>query len=535
MKAQENLHQDNHLGRLLREIPLFFNQSPSDKQDASKLNFDEASGTKMYCLLSLLIGSALALLCLSSGLYFLATEPMTLGLPTNISPLTQELVILMVNVILTLCIDGMMFIHSVSLRWALYHENRLEYNTNIRLLTSSSKSGPNRWYSNAATLFFLVLSYASSSTLLPLTDSMSHSGDESLLNATALVGLGIALAGQAAIATWCLVSNCHSIPTWSSNPLNTTLAAIRKGTLTRRPGRSMLSVHQKHRLLPEAVRPAKRQKPMLRVQSAVPCIVIFLWLLAFVAIAWLISIILVARKSEPACWRFAIAWKIGDDCSRNWVPFLFNDSETFLLRRYTYGQQTILSLLFICAIQGVQTLGLHCVELLVNLSRDETVWRRGYSSETTKQAPGLKLSQSPLVAAVSSWENMMLLLAKAVLHWAASQAMLAYVSPRFSGGVMIFFVYSRLALYTLLALLLALFATYLALRRPDGCQPTTLGHLQTIADLVDDWKTDDQGRIWWGGKTQSFDTNSNGEQIQHAGTSCNRRLLSSIDTEAKYS
>ncbi|RCI09719.1 hypothetical protein L249_3956 [Ophiocordyceps polyrhachis-furcata BCC 54312] len=499
--------------------------SSSSRHQMTKMhqnpNFDTASRTRIYCFLSLLIGVTLALLCLSSGLYIIATEPKTLGLPLDISPLTQELVILIVNVTLTLCIDGMMFTHSVSLRWALHHENGLQFNTNIRLLTSSSRSGPNRWYSNAATLFFLVLSYGSSSTLLPQTLTTP------LLNATSLIGLGMALAGQAVIAAWCLLSNRRLIPTWSSNPLNATLAAIKMGTITRRPGRSLLSVHhQKHKLLPEPVCPAKRQRPMIIAHRAVPYIVIIVWSLAFLATAWVISIVLVSRTISPTCWNFTMMWNIGGYCFYNSAEFRFGSSDTYG-PLYTYGQYTILCLLFVCAIQGLQTIGLHCVELLVNMSRDEAVWRRAYS-ETEKQAPGLQLTQSPLVAAVTSWENVILLFAKAVSHWALSQAMLPVFFPWDMKTVSIVFVYSRLALYALLAILLALFTTYLALRRPSGCQPTTLGHLQTIADLVDDWETDDHGRMWWGEKTWSS------EQIRHAGTSCHRRLLSRIDVEAKY-
>ncbi|KAM4064446.1 hypothetical protein HRG_006256 [Hirsutella rhossiliensis] len=93
---------------------------------------------------------------------------------------------------------------------AIYHEKRLEHNTNLHLLTSSWRSRPNRWYSNAASLFFLILSYGSSSALVLIPTWIAtgestpyngiYPGYQFLINATALVGLGVALAGQAAIA-----------------------------------------------------------------------------------------------------------------------------------------------------------------------------------------------------------------------------------------------------------------------------------------------------------------------------------------------
>ncbi|PHH75615.1 hypothetical protein CDD80_2229 [Ophiocordyceps camponoti-rufipedis] len=418
------------------------------------------------------------------------------------STLGQEFLTLGVNVILTLSIDGMMFVHSVSLRWALYHEERLEYNTNIRLLTSSRKSGPNQWYSNAATLFFLVLSYGSSSVLLLLigdthspffADKEGHPAQPAL-NAIALIGLGIALAGQALIAVWCLISSSHLIPTWSSNPLNTTLAAMQIGNLSHRPGRSMVSVHQRRQHSILGSYPLKGQGTMIRTQRTVCCILVFLWFLAAAAMAWLVSIMIIAReRSGVKCWRPALKWSITSNCSWNWTSF--PGGPALFTSPHTYGQQIVINLVFTTAVQGLQTIGLHCVELIVNMSRDESSWRSAYC-ETRRGAKGLQLSASPFRAAISSWENAVLLVAKAALHWAASQAMASYGYPLLNGDIVatvVVFVYPRIALYALLAFLLAVFATYLALRRPSGCQPATMGHLQTIADLVDDWETDEDG------------------------------------------
>lgn len=41
----------------------------------------------------------------------------------------------------------------------------------------------------------------------------------------------------------------------------------------------------------------------------------------------------------------------------------------------SFNAALIVSLLFVCAIQGLQTLGLHCTELIVNIFRDEDAWR----------------------------------------------------------------------------------------------------------------------------------------------------------------
>lgn len=75
------------------------------------------------------------------------------------------------------------------------------------------------------------------------------------------------------------------------------------------------------------------------------------------------------------------------------------------------------------------------------------------------------------------------------------------------------------------------FSTYLAMRPHRGYQPAALGHIQTLADLVDDWKTDRHGRLWRGNKlTQSGD-----EAIsRHAETSCWTEKLDTVQKEDLY-
>ena len=54
----------------------------------------------------------------------------------------------------------------------------------------------------------------------------------------------------------------------------------------------------------------------------------------------------------------------------------------------------------------------------------------------------------------------------------------------------------------------AVVSTVLARRRPHGPQPAAYGHLQTLANLVDEWSP----TMWWGHK-------ANGKPIHHAGKS----------------
>jgi hypothetical protein len=56
-----------------------------------------------------------------------------------------------------------------------------------------------------------------------------------------------------------------------------------------------------------------------------------------------------------------------------------------------------------------------------------------------------------------------------------------------------------------------------------------MGHLQTIADLVDDWTLNEKGRIFWGDK--GADTEAG---IRHAGTCSDPDALDKVSLDAIY-
>jgi len=86
----------------------------------------------------------------------------------------------------------------------------------------------------------------------------------------------------------------------------------------------------------------------------------------------------------------------------------------------------------------------------------------------------------------------------------------------------------RVFIYGCAVTALAIFATYLVVRRPGGPQPAAWGHFQTLADLIDDWSLDAQGRFWWGDKGVGVDG------VRHAGTSMRKDELGDIMMDAIY-
>lgn len=121
---------------------------------------------------------------------------------------------------------------------------------------------------------------------------------------------------------------------------------------------------------------------------------------------------------------------------------------------------------------------------------------------------------------------------KAFLHWCFGQAFRLVYFPEdiqiaqdppeyltnmktwtFAGSVSIGLRSGPLITYSVSATLLAVLVTYLAWKKPKGPQRAAWGHIQTLADLIDSWDVDANGRFWWG------DKGVNADGSRRAGTS----------------
>ena len=120
-------------------------------------------------------------------------------------------------------------VHATTLRWNLVAKNRLIFNSNLRLFTSSRYSLPNRWMFNAVDCLCLTWSFACTSLMFPISGEESPKavnpgwmyphGTIVMPNGLALFILGLSPSIQALLATWALHSTF--VPPWSSSPLLT--------------------------------------------------------------------------------------------------------------------------------------------------------------------------------------------------------------------------------------------------------------------------------------------------------------------------
>ncbi|EIW77443.1 hypothetical protein CONPUDRAFT_76160 [Coniophora puteana RWD-64-598 SS2] len=184
----------------------------------------------------------------------------------------------------------------------------------------------------------------------------------------------------------------------------------------------------------------------------------------------------------------------------------------------------VITALKICAValafaslqQGLLAVTLHLVGIIVNTAQDEQYWRQ------LGHPKGLRLDTNTVLQFITSPLSVFTL-SKPILHW-----MLSLTSNADIYSTLIFEWYPvQILNFTLFLAMVAAILTMLALWRPRGFQPATYGHIQSIADLVDEWPAEGQKRMYWGHKglheprhpERRFSDWHAGEKWCHAGTS----------------
>lgn len=504
------------------------------------VGYDRSLRTVKWIKSSLYVAILCTLACWAIGCWAHITGAGNLMVELPYGEFGREAILFGVSLIVTFVNDALGYVHTVALRWALYREGKLEWNTNFRLFTSAKTSFANRWYMNMLATGMLTLSYACASLLLirsQETQSFVEGGEPreaTGVNALALMLLGASILIQVILALLCLREYDTQIPTWSANPLANTLTALSgHSSVEHRPGRCMMPVTDKDTPA-EAQKPAETQ-PTLWALRHVKWIVIFLWTLCFVNFIWAISMIKVSVKplspSSMASFRFEWTSEAFREVELYMTP---NRNDSSLVWEFGPGTQMFLGILFLTSVQGVQALGLHCVELLVNMSRDEIVWQDARSRR------GARVGKEPLLAALTSWRTVVLMILKTALHWLLGQSLVAYgvmastpdIYDEYGDKIDLgFFSFSispsRLLIYAAMSAVTAVFTTVLACWQIRSPQPAAWGHLQTLADLVDDWRTVDR-RFWWGDKGVDADG------VRHAGTCDAPDEVDELDMKAYY-
>ncbi|KAK5659303.1 hypothetical protein OQA88_1396 [Cercophora sp. LCS_1] len=455
-------------------------------------------------------------------------EPQPYVADHRVYPVSQSgmvVIPLLLQITLTLVLSTLSSIHSTTLRWSLWREGRLRHNSNLRLFTSTKLVGPNKWPANIISALGLILAYGSTTlitfpvtilgtitvqdeqlSIVPVTPS-AHGID---FNAWGLVGLGIGLLLQCTISTWCFTSARH-IGTWNSNPLATArachilsppsspsssrkLASSRSGTGTgtgtwmlQSPTATATTTTTAFHLpfsptlsttLPKPIQPAlKDVLPLSRKLAN------HLWAITSLLALWMTIIAAVGAKRGTANWAYVESRSGRVDFLSSWQGFgevsvLYSDPFTW--RREWVG------LLIQCALFSVFVVALQLAESVVQLVRDEAIWRR-------TQTVGAGPDASVLVESMRCWFCWVMFAYKCVVPWLFGHAV--------SCNTSVFMALFPLVTMTGLFVVLGAFVEWLVRKRERGMLPVAYGHVGIVGGLVDVWEE----RIFWGDKGEVAD------------------------------
>ncbi|EIW81689.1 hypothetical protein CONPUDRAFT_164494 [Coniophora puteana RWD-64-598 SS2] len=445
---------------------------------------------------------------------------------TPFNPTLLEIPILLLSALVTVCTEAIGYVHSTALRSELMQERRLVFNTNARLFTATRRrrwTGPNGVLCNVFMAVLLIMSFVSAT--LTFTTQLHIF----VVSFVPMVSLGVFLILQVLVATYAL-SATH-ILTWDNNALETLTVLSRQRLVKRFPGRGMCSVSDPG-TDPHPQIPSARQPSTWQARRDIRVVIVLMWAFTALCTVWG-GVTYLARFKPPPEDNVETSFQWTLEPSYNFSPYL-----QWIVPWGSGGLlwTQIFGVMFI--VQGTLATTLHLAGLAANTLRDEQMWRSASSPK------GAAVQVNVLWSIVTP-PNLLLLLAKPVLHWMMSLANTAEIDAdeASDGGSIVAFAFWSVQYWNLsigLVILTAIF-TFLVMRRPRGPQPAAYGHFQTLANLIDDWPEEEDGkeRLYWGDKGLYLDAGNEsesewdiGEKRCHAGTSGS--LLAPVNMNALY-
>lgn len=375
------------------------------KQTTGPEFYDRSNLSRRAALVGVGVTALFGWFCIFMGfMIFLSKETISSGIVVISlrNNWERELLCLALNLMVTACTEATGFVHGVALRSALASHQQLRFNTNLRLLSAASGLfNPNGTLCNIVMAILLIVSYSSSLLVVLSVDLDSSSGvaDTGLaicVSDVPLLVLGVTLQLQAIIA---LVSiRSANILTWSSSPFDITAALVHHAQILPESGRCMHSVGDGASRGP--VVPSPKQPSAWRAHPSIRKVVKTLWGLVIICIVWGFMIVLLSDHSISHAMR---SWSFFPRPQSHFIAY----SIPLTVGVYWYW---VLYYANMVAIQGPLTLALHCSELVVNVIRDERVWRKATTEE------GSTISSHPLAAVFGGPLNISLLLSKPLLR-----------------------------------------------------------------------------------------------------------------------
>ncbi|KAG2075501.1 hypothetical protein BDR04DRAFT_1228786 [Suillus decipiens] len=472
--------------------------------------YNRSLTTRRYALVGVACSIIFSCSCIVAGIVTLANKGVWGVTVFNLDyqdaaqlRLRVEIFILTLNLIVALCTESTGFVHGISLRSALASESRLRFNTNLRLLTAARGwFNPNGALLNGISAVLLIISYSSVS-LVPQIDIDTTSLQTSQYeDGVAIAGLPILILGVSLLLQVIIALSgirAVKILTWSSSPFDLTAALIHHAQLTPAPLRCMRSVSDAD-TVGGPTNPLEIQPSAWNAHPSIRKVVISLWILVAACGGWAALVIHIWNTYPSTCLSSTTSlplktWSFIPNGPSNCIAYDFPGSNLGVW---------ILLCVNVAAVQGPLTLGLHCSELIANVTRDEIQWRYATGRK------GLRVATNPVKMIFTHPICLILFAAKPFLHWMFGLSFHTFeIATDGELSRPFVFMYTAQMWNLCFALLIfACFFTFVSLRRPRGPQPAAYGHVQTLANLVDEWSP----VMWWGHK-------EDGIPYCHAGTS----------------
>jgi hypothetical protein len=454
---------------------------------------------------------------------------------------------LVLNVCLTLVFDGMNYIPATTLRWALWREGRLDYNSNSRLFTGARHFFPNSSYINVLSSITLILGYGSVSVLTSNVYIVGTASEDDTLasenvsgqryaldfNAWGLLGLGVALLVQSIVCTFCFFLGNSIVQTWSSNPLSTARACAAVGMQdksTSDSGNSQLMLQTQSTFstldsnskkwtdkvlapsarsftgdlnptIPQPQQPSASSlvKPARRLTNGI-------WIVLGAICIWMLVVGIIGARTQT-CKSSFVLWINYQTDFLSYFTSYCQVGIDYHVNAY-HNRRDWLGLIIQCGALSIITLGLHCAEMLTEVTRDEAIWRK---LTTTGANPDAGATSE----GATNWQCWVLFIFKSFTPWMFGYALQCNLS--------VWMNLIPISFLAFLFILLGLFAEFLIRHKSKGPQPATYGNIRALLSLVDDW---DHERLFWGDKGVKIDG------IRRAGTAGQR--LADLDMKALY-
>jgi hypothetical protein len=444
--------------------------------------------------------------------------------PLRMSAAAMTLAPLLLNYAITAVLAGLSFIQATTLRWALWSEDRLPFNSNPRLLLASRSYAPNAWYTNFISATSLIFVYGALALLTSdikvigysdgqydVREDKPHTDNGLDVNGSAIVIMASCLLLQSLLSSWCMFYRSQLVKTWSENPLMVTRACAyhqsyvceKATTFQSSEASTMSNVSWMSKLewpaklrsrstkmsnpdydprLPRQAKKGKTLQPSAR--SIIPTIrhvtlILWLYLSLIIITVIIISIVGYKRGTTDPSYATTFGWNIGS--SKFWVYFgqvyfKYTSTQTAKLAKNFDALTIVLQTLF----QAPLTLVLHYSELLIDVVRDERTWREASSER------GAKVNENIAIGAIKNWPGLILFLFKGLTQWVYSYAFV--VDAVVSVSLL------PLVTFAVLMLLLAVFAECLSRWEPEGRQPATWGNLELLGKYMEIM---DGERVYW--------------------------------------